>query len=216
MLKTKQEEKRRDKIITALFIIITLATFISLIRAFIIGSKAVFDSLMILILLYLTYNYREKLNLKITTTFLGVIFLLGHLLGVNGFYDFYIFGFLGYDKLLHFYGPLVLFFIIFNFFQYSFEYYKLKEKNKTKTNFNFKIIIITLLVTLGINALQEVIEFTGNSVLGNGEGVFFYGSGDLEGNDTPKDLVANFLGATLGGLILLIKNYKLYKKSKNK
>ena len=183
--------KKEAKIINIILLVTAIIDAILLTRAIIIGSKAIVDSVLVAVLLLVAYKYKANSNLNTATVSGAAIFFVLHLFGAHGLYDYYIFDSIGYDKLLHFYGPFVLFVVVFNYL--DFKKTKLTLKN---------IIIFAALITLGINAIQEVLEFTGNSLLGKGEGVFFYGSGDLGGDDTPKDLIANFLGVTLSGIVM--------------
>jgi len=187
-------DRKRGKIINAILIATAVIAAAFLARAISIGSKAICDSVLVLVLLFVMYRYKKNFGLNIATTIGAAVFFFFHLLGAHGMYDFYIFDSIGYDKLLHFYGPFVLFVMIFN--------YLAAKKIKVGAG---HLVFFAVLITLGINAFQEVAEFTGNSLLGRGEGVFFYGSGDLGGNDTPKDLIANFLGVTLSGIIMYLR-----------
>ena len=191
-------DKKEAKTIDIILLLTAIAAAGFLIRAIAIGSKAVFDSVLVLLLLFLMYKYKKNFDLNVATASAGAVFFVLHLLGSHGLYDFYVFGSIGYDKLLHFYGPFVLSIIIFNYLAH----YLKQKKARIEVG---HVVFFAVLITLGINAFQEVAEFTGNSLLGKGDGVFFYGSGDLGGNDTPKDLIANFLGVTLSGIILYFR-----------
>ena len=189
--------EKKGKKIDVIIIITAVISAIFLARAILTGSKAIFDSVLVLVLLFVLYRYKKNFNLSTLTVFLASIFFFFHLLGAHGLYDFYFYGSLGYDKILHFYGPFVLFMLVFDYL----------EAKKLKASAGH-LVFFAVLITLGINAFQEVAEFTGNSLFGSGEGVFFYGSGDLGGNDTPRDLVANFLGVTLSGVIMYFRKRK--------
>jgi len=187
-----QNNERIIKISIILTFIIILGF---LIKAFLINSKAIYDGIFVLLLLTIAFLNHKKLRIKVYSIILAEVFFIFHMLGTLGWYDIAVFG-IPYDKILHFYGPLVLFIFSFNYL----------SKFKLRLN---HALVIALLVTLGINAIQEVVEFTGNTLLGKGDGIFFYGSGDIGGEDTPKDLIANLLGGTLGLVIMyFIRNIK--------
>jgi len=189
--------KKEGKVIDIILIITSVIAVGFLARSIAIGSKAIYDSALILVLLFVMYKYKKNFDLNPATTAAACVFFFLHLIGTHWLYD----AFFYYDKVLHFYGPFVLVILIFNYLN---KYLKTK-KAKIEVG---HIVFFAVLITLGINAFQEVAEFTGNSLLGSGQGVFFYGSGDLLPRDTEKDLIANFLGSTLSGVILYFRKRK--------
>lgn len=157
-------------------------------KAMVLRSKAIFDVILAFILISIAWFYYDKIKLTPITAVFGEIFLIFHMLGALGWYDTYVW-IVPYDAIMHYYGPLVLFVIIFN-------YLRVYEKE------TLRLFLLAGLATLGLNAIQEVVEFVGNSVLGGGEGMFFYGAGDFGEKNTEQDLVANFLGVLTGVAIM--------------
>lgn len=179
----KQLARQLSLALTALIVLVFL------VRAVLIGSKAVWDGATSLVLLLLAWRLGQRFALSTPSLIMAELFLIAHNFGAHGLYDLSLFGLLGYDKVLHFYGPIVLFSIFFN-------------DLKIRKGLAFRhCLAFAALITLGINAIQEVVEFVGNSLLGAGDGLYFYGSGDLGPNNTELDLVANVLGVAVSVLI---------------
>ena len=105
---------------------------------------------------------------------------------------------IAFDKIIHFYGAFGISLIIFNYL-YTFNHRKKGIKM-------LEIIIISFGVAYGIASLVEVIEFVGYGLVGQGEGLLGYGTGDYgEWNNTAWDLISNALGAAFGIIVMFIK-----------
>jgi len=148
----------------------------------------------------------KRMHFKIPVLLLGLVALTLHHLKLYG--NFY-FG-LPFDRIMHFTAVAAIAAI---FYQYL--YHTESKKNK------LKISILSVLIAIGIASLMEIIEFVGYSFLGQGEGILFYGTGDLgEWNNLSWDLISNTLGAITATLVLTL-NYskravnKFFKKTKN-
>ena len=99
---------------------------------------------------------------------------------------------LKFENFLHFFGGFTLAIIADRI---------LREKLSRIKRFTLIIIL-----ALGIGAITEIVEWSGYTILGEGEGLFFFGVGDEDSwNNTIIDMIFNMLGATLMGFITLFR-----------
>ncbi len=185
-------------------VIVLLMAFYSLYKLFILkasfgwGSVPIFDEIFSLIIIGAFYKYRKQLRLNSFTAIAGCIFILLHNIGSFGPYNYVFFNLVRYDKVLHFFGPFVLYMIIYDFTMQCTKSMHCLHKHK--------ISLISLLAVLGVGAITEIIEyFVGFVYAGQGVGFFFFGAGD-EGkwNDTIWDLASNLLGSTTSAIVTWI------------
>jgi len=156
------------------------------------------------------YKFRNKLNLT-PLFFFVLMFSLGlHTAGVYGLYAQQFLG-IDFDHYTHFFGSLAMCLILVNWLLY---YKSLKYK--------FGVVcFIAILMTLGISAIHEIIEFLGYFFFGPGEGFLFAGFGDgLPGvsgealyttadigtsgtyHNAMIDLLFNAIGAVVGCILI--------------
>ena len=143
----------------------------------------------------------KKYPLKPWLIILGIFPFLFELTGLAfGFFAFSLFGF-GFDKMLHFMNSLIG--VVLLYVWISTDYKKHK---------GIKILIVMLAV-IGIGSIGEIMEFLGQRYFHiYYPGVFSQGDllpstlkNDLTNYDTWWDMIMNFLGASIAGIILLIK-----------
>ena len=131
--------------------------------------------------------------------FLFFLALLFHNFGVFGFYNKYPLYF-QYDYITHFFGGLALGIFFFNFF---------------KKNIDGKVLVLflSLLATLGVGSIIEIIEYSGYLFLGQGDGFFYFGGkGDLgrknsmteAWSNSSIDMIFNLIGGIIGIIIYTI------------
>jgi uncharacterized membrane protein YjdF len=74
-------------------------------------------------------------------------------------------------------------------------------------------VFLAIISASGIGALGEIIEWLGYNFLGEGDGFLLYGFGDEgEWQNATMDMIFNFFGGLLFGLIIAFKNNKTNRK----
>lgn len=145
------------------------------------------------------FMYR-KMKLSLTTLAFGAFTLMLHHLKL------YKEEYLGipFDHYMHFAGGFALA-LIFS------EYYINYEKKPNYT----KIFFISVCIAAGIGSFMEIIEFAGKSILGEGQGLLFYGDGDWgEYNNTAWDMINNTFGAVAASLVMIF-SAKIKKRGRS-
>ncbi|MBI4440220.1 hypothetical protein HY638_04580 [Candidatus Woesearchaeota archaeon] len=147
-------------------------------------------------LLILRFYERVRMNYALTAA-LNAFFIL-HSAGIFGLYGRE-FSFIMFDKVVHFYAFVVA----------SILFYRVLEKSTSISKPS--LIAVVILISVGAGAFTEMIEYTSYLLLGQGDGFFFYGSGDwsekVRGGswgDSMTDLMANVLGSAAGVLIMFV------------
>jgi uncharacterized membrane protein YjdF len=138
---------------------------------------------------------------------------IGILLHLSGFFGAYSlsWGFFQWDNNVHILNGAFAAWIMFNFIAKTFG-------KKTYNNHKLALFLTAFAIAVTLGAFIELTEFTGAVYLGHGEGLFFVGSGDTDGNaiygdyyDTMDDQVSNVIGALIGTFVF----YKIrYSKKK--
>lgn len=137
---------------------------------------------------YLTLNYYFKLKRWEKGIFLIIIILslLGETFTLNLYNRFFY-----YDKILHFFNPFLISFIII---------YRLKDNGLTKYTYFF-----TVLIVVGIGGIAEIYEWVNDIFLNN----FMQGVVDVQYRllmdrmqDTMLDLIFNLIGSVSSCLII--------------
>ena len=133
-----------------------------------------------------------KNNITIAAFLIVSIAIAAHLLGSLGFYSYFIFGILGYDKIVHFTSS------------FSVGYMVLQSLPKRIKSMRY---LISLLIVMGLGSLVEINEFIGAHYFGiNNGGIFTMNDtlpfikSDLQRFDTYFDMIFNFAGA-MGALL---------------
>lgn len=148
-----------------------------------------YDRFYSIIVILITLYLHKKINITKPAITLGAIILLAHNLGLYG--NTFI---LPFDYIIHLASGIFLALVFYPYF---------KSTHKRKLT----IITLTILISIGIGSLLEIIEFIGFSFLGEGEGILLYGKGDWgEWNNVSWDLINNTIGALITSTILTIKN----------
>lgn len=165
------------------------------------GSQFIIDFLLAVVLLLLLYTLRDKIKLHPFHYSLVGLTLLAHNSGWWGTYTKYPFG-LEFDFYLHFLSGLTIGLISYRFTSSKMHYSK-------KERYISCIIILLVLIFA-----HEGVEYAGGEILGDGDGVLFRGSGDLDDHDTLKDLINGFVGGiiALGGYYLYTRDKSFSKK----
>lgn len=156
-----------------------------------------FYSFLLMILNY----FAKKFLVKYYLTYLCLsIFLFFHLLGglikidEIRLYDYYVFGFIRYDWVIHFLGGFLCSFISFDLLK------NYIEKKKRKKIILFIFIVIT---ASAFGVFNEQLEFLAVIFLNAGKAVGDY-------NNNLNDIMNNFYGSVIAAyLILYTKIFKL-------
>ncbi|MFW5746881.1 MAG: hypothetical protein ACOCWQ_05025 [Nanoarchaeota archaeon] len=126
--------------------------------------------------------------------YISVFFFVPHLIGMFGLYAQVI----AYDLVAHTVSMILLAPLVF----------ELMPQPGLLSRFIFVVLVL-----LGIGSLHEIGEYAGHCLFGWGEGILQTGSGDFsEGvalwQNMIHDMIANLLGAIIGGGIMCGKAYK--------
>lgn len=140
-----------------------------------------------LIFFYLSY---KQLQLTTNIVILSLLVLVFHLFGTFGAYQMTFYG-LHYDTILHLFGSFVIAILAYNFLKAHWK--------KVPQVGNTYLFLTVLLVSLGVGALVEMIEF-GGVLAFNSPGV-----GDYFNN--AMDLTVNGLGATVGAMYMIYSHH---------
>ncbi len=165
------------------------------------------DSIIFIILLFLIYFLRKKLNLTPSVYLIMLLSFFLHSFGVFGFYNESPVKF-QWDHITHIAGN----------FAATLFLYKACKKFFSKSKWsNLVIIFLILLASLGLGVFVEYIEFIGYFTVGEGMGVLGHGKGDIvtelgnsEWLNTMLDLIYNLVGTLLAlSVVFLLR--KVYK-----
>lgn len=200
-----------------IYIIFVLVFVISAIYNFIVKSQWFFDNIFAMLLLTAVFFLAEWFEIGKKEFILLNFALVVHNLGAFGFYNLNK-GIFNYDTLVHLLLSFITAYILFNFFVQ-----KLHIRKHKRVRFSIidehKVIIIFLVISsvIMLGTIVEIVEFFGFMYLGNGEGMFFTGAGDVDltkddiasqYKDTMEDILTNILGSTLGVLIYYFASYR--------
>ena len=153
--------------------------------AIVTGSRYKWDFIFLILILWVIYFLRSRINLHPLHFAMLAFFLLAHFLGMFQLYQTYPLR-LEYDYWVHGYFGFVSALIVFR----AYHFYRLYSPAF--------IVLATLVVILGFSAFHEIFEYVGAITVGEGEGVLFIGAGDVDEWDTQKDMVNNVIGALIG------------------
>lgn len=186
--------QKRDKIDPIIIIGILGIIVFSILGAYSIATgdvEFIFDRLASALIIGFALYLYKKIDIKPSVLVFGLLILITHHLRLYG--KFYL-G-IAFDHWIHFASGIFLGLVLYRYFS---------KIIKSKA----AIIVLSILVSAGLGALFEIVEFIGYSFVGEsgGQGILFYGLSDfLEYNNIGWDLICNSLGALLGSLILLVK-----------
>ena len=170
-------------------------------------SQWALDNTFTLVFLLVIYWFNEKLNLRKIDVLLLNLSLLVHNFGMFAFYSWN-WHVIEDDNLIHFIAGFSGGYIIFYLVEQQ-----LRKIDHQKTSLVIErhkilvaFLVIALVTTLGVGI--ELMEFAGSELFGPGEGLFFYGAGDVGkfGNpaemygDTMSDIIINIVAAIIGAI----------------
>jgi uncharacterized membrane protein YjdF len=153
-------------------------------------------ALVVLAIVFFAYSWIEMTDLEFI---LFCIALLFHNLGTFGFYGISA-GSFAYDNMVHIFSSFVAAWIFTNMLSR-----KLYKRKKDSINC-FLFIALAVSLSMIFGTLVEMVEYGGYIFLGPGEGLFFTGKGDIDGQfrgnyqDTMEDIIFNFLGSVIGSI----------------
>lgn len=153
----------------------------------------IFDRFFGACLVWLCWRWRKELQLSWKKTLLGLATLSLHFLKLYGntYYG------VPFDHIMHTAAGFTIAVLCYSALE--------KEvRNPWKT------ALVSLFLAFGIASSIEIVEFFGYNVLGSGEGILYYGTGDFgEYNNVCWDLISNMLGALIAVVAL-----QLFRKRK--
>jgi len=155
----------------------------------------------VIALLLVIYHKKARMSLSLLTGLatLAVMHLCGgnlHIAEVR-LYDFWLIGgILKYDHVMHFIGLFLATIIVYNFIRPYLDEKILRKKSL--------LALLLILISCGLGATVELIEFVGVVLLNTGEMVGNY-------TNTLMDLVFNLLGAAFAALYLVLRDEKIDK-----
>lgn len=171
-------------------------------------SQWAFDNAFTIVFLLVIYLLNSKLQLRTIDLVLLNISLLVHNLGMFAFYQWN-WAFIEYDNLIHFVAGFSGGYIIFYLVEQQLR--KIDHQKTSEVIERHRVLlaflVIALVTTFGIGV--ELMEFAGFTFFGQGEGLFFYGAGDVGkfGNpleiytDTMEDIIVNLFAAIIGAFV---------------
>ncbi|MFH1439439.1 MAG: DUF2238 domain-containing protein [Candidatus Woesearchaeota archaeon] len=155
-------------------------------------------------IVFVVYLSRNKLRLNAWLYAMFLFSLALHTLGVYGFYTKQFFG-LDFDHYTHFFASFAVSMILCNWLLH---YNNLKSKFAT-------VCFIAILMTIGISAIHETIEFLGYTFLNaDGANLFFPGNTAIPSltaadigdsgtySNTMIDIIYNMVGAVAGCVVI--------------
>lgn len=133
------------------------------------------------------YLLRKPLNLSpFLFSLLGLLAVI-HCTAVFGLFKMTFFGH-EYDSYVHTYSSIVIGAVSVSYL------WKFKVPLAEK-------IVLALLLTLGVGLLNELIEFAGYQLFGEGEGLFLLGPGDIGATNAFENLMTDFFHDFYGNLV---------------
>ena len=159
------------------------------------------NSLTIFLIILLDLKW-DKMKINNWTFGLVLTFFSLHASGIFGFYNISPFP-IPFDWILHFFGMFVLSIVLLNWL-----------------GTNAVTCSLVILAVLGVGSLIETTEYIGYLGLGEGEGLLFYGSGDIDDINyvgggwinTMVDLIFNTLGALIGLFVFMLSRLDVVKE----
>lgn len=138
-------------------------------------------------IIYVRKIYLEKF-LVIGISSFEIFHLLGSLVIIQGvrLYDYWLIdGFFKYDNIVHFWAGLILVFFVHRL---------VAKKFKLHIHYSLNFYLIIILISCGVGAIFEIIEFCG---------VIFFNLAKEVGNynNNMLDLAFNLMGATVASII---------------
>lgn len=204
---------KKEKLI--IYIIFMIVYILFSVYNYLLRSQWLFDALISMAFLTLVFFVAKWFKMQKPGFILFNLALLSHNLGS---FDFYAktWGIFGYDNFVHLFASLVAGYILFNFIARKLHIKKNKTCHETVVDEHKWVIIILVIAAVAmLGTFIELVEFGGFMFLGQGEGLFFTGSGDVtpddlagQYTDTMSDILVNTVGSIIGVLIFYYVQYK--------
>ncbi len=146
----------------------------------------IFDRFFGAFLIWLAWIWRKELQVTWKTALLGVATLSLHFLKLYGNTYWGI----PFDHIMHTAAGFTI---------AIFSYNALQREIKNP----WKLALVSVFLAFGITSSIEIVEFFGYHILGSGEGILYYGTGDFgEYNNISWDLISNMLGTLIAVVVL--------------
>lgn len=203
-----QEIKSKKDLQKNILLIIGFILFAFLIYELFVYKSALLDVLVAIAFYIVIFVINQKYSLSVTSIILLGITLLLNPLGVFKFYSVFVFGFLGYDKIIHFISCFAIAYALLDFY---------------RGRKNVLTYLVVILIVLGLGAVIEIVEFLGYRYMGvDNTGMFTIEDGlpeirsDLQTYDIYFDMIFNLLGAIFALIIFFLKTKLRDKRSLKK
>ncbi len=152
----------------------------------------IFDRLFSAAIIFFSLRVYKKTSIPPAVMYFGALVLISHHLKLYG----NVYAGIPFDHWIHFSAGLFLGLALYGYFA------KLTKSAALG-------IALAVLVSAGLGTMLEIVEFTGYSFLGKGEGILFYGSGDWgEWNNISWDLISNTFGAITGSVSMAARRVR--------
>jgi uncharacterized membrane protein YjdF len=181
-------------------------------RGYQLHTTWVFDGIFAVVLITVAFLLSPVLKFGKTEFTLINLGMIVHLLGFFGAYGWTA-KFIAYDNLVHLFNGVVLAYLVFNYIVRTFE--SKKEVRKVFDAHIKTVIFLVIAMAIVVSISVEMTEFFGFLFLGEGDGLFFTGSGDADGTsiygnyiDAMDDILSNIVGATLGAFVYYVLQYR--------
>ncbi|MFO7767699.1 MAG: hypothetical protein R6W82_01905 [bacterium] len=146
---------------------------------------------------YLVYRLRRTLVLTpVLFAMLGLL-VLAHCWSVLGMFGMSFFG-LEWDTYIHTYSNFVVGLMAYRYM------------GKFETG-GLERLVAAFLLVLGVGLTNELVEFVGYRIGGEGEGLFLLGPGDIGATNAFENLMTDFLYDTLGALAGLAAGFAAWR-----
>lgn len=143
--------------------------------------------------------YRLRRVLALTPLLLGLLGLLvlAHCWSVLGMFKMSLLG-LEWDTYIHTYSNFVVGLIAYRYM------------GRFRTG-RIERLLAAFLLVLGVGLANELVEFIGYRIGGEGEGLFLLGPGDIGATNAFENLMTDFLHDALGGLAGLAAGWAAWR-----
>lgn len=149
----------------------------------------IFDRFFSAFLALMALVFYRRMRLSAFSLMFGLAVLIMHHLNLYGNYYFS----WPFDRYMHFFGGLA---VTLFFAQYLYH---------SQGKRGIAVAFLSVTIAAGLGAYLEIIEFVGYATFGEGEGLLFYGTGDIgEWNNISWDLISNVSGGLVGSAVFLL------------
>src|SRR3989338_9272852 len=154
--------------------------------AIIFENRFIYDVVLAILFLSFLYLYRKKFSISEGHFIFISAVIIAHNAGVFGAYGLDL-GNIGYDLFVHYFAGFII-------WAATYRYFRIGRKIRKE-----RAIALAFIFLIALTAVHELVEYQGEEILGDGEGIFFNGPGDAS-PDNPYDTMEDIINNILGGL----------------